>query len=461
MPPKESANSLRHFDDRRPPGTPVSLMACAMEGVLPDSLVRSKSPDESVRAKLKALPLLEQQKHRLVEEHREQERLKSVALVKKRHSELLKEDTKQSVHAHQADEAGHSSRRRTEIVPGAVFHKEINDAVAADTTVAEYFYRQAKLVEAQAAARLQLEEKTASAEARLVSFSSSRENKLQEKARKNEEHLQQVLQKQQHYNEEMALHKAERVERLAQKFEKVTHNAEKNKQERTKQRKPKVDPAEVENIRRKKLEELEAKLERHAELARERLEHSSKEKEVYDLKVNLKRQVFVEQKERTVRARECNKEHIRQQLDQEKEAEAEARYAAELAAKQRSIIRDTLHHQREEVDRYLQQHHGELELAPPDWLTQRASKYLRDREKEISNRKPSVSAKEPSGAQDKDALSPRRPSTDRRPKHNGAAAADDKSDEGTSNVPRPPKDAFSISSPRISDRQSFPRWMFE
>jgi hypothetical protein len=466
MPPKVQVSSLRHFDDRRVLNTPLSLLACSMEGVIPESLVRSVSPAEAQQNSARVLPPLELQKQQLVQQHKEQERLKSLALVKKAYAELLKEEIKQTAGANSKDKAsGNSpSRRGLELVPGAAFHKEIDDAIAADLSVAAYFFRQSKALEARAAAKKTLEENAAAHEARMASFAAAQQKELQLKVKRNEEHHQQVLQKQIQHSEELAAHKAERIQRLEQKIATVATNAEKITREKsTKRRQSKVDTAEIESIRQKKLDELEAKLLRHQELAKERLDRTAKEQELHDLKVSLKRQGFIEQKERVIRARECHKEHLQQQMDRERDAEEEERYELDLAAKKRAIIRQTLAHQRAEVDRYLSSHVGDVELAPPSWLEQRHAVYVREKEKSMSARKSSIRAKEiapPAPAEKHHAFTPRRPSVDggaQRPK----GSAGERSDDSGAKAPRPPKDAFSISSPRISERQIFSRWMFE
>jgi hypothetical protein len=452
---KQHPNSFSRFDESRVVTTPRSIIACDLEGVSPDELIPRgvTSPNR----KRFAAGTIDFQKQKFEEEFEERERRKLVDVVKKRWSMLSHPSSRMgSAKAHPPPKKNNPSPRQNGGEGGisvsskkwvAGLEKSIAmDAACVideDVTVAQQFLRLKTSVEASRQAKAALEEKELAARERYESLMSSRRQQAEEQARKFEtRHVKVLTLRQEHLEERREKHER-RLEALQQRLDtadKLVAEIKLTKSSKAATRDGEEERLAAERAKREKTEALELKLEAANHAAQERRHVKELSDEMKQFHMNLKRQAMERAQDRAKKVQAYRQQQIREREDEDAAFDSEKAAQRTQEDKARHAAREILAHQREALRSYVEAcvAEGIEEVRPPDWLASRVQ--LLERQ---SNGKAPQVPQRPQQNQQQSALRSKRFTSSQR------------------EVISPQRGKFSVQSPRISERQSFGKWMFE
>lgn len=453
---KPLPNSFSRLDETRVVTTPRSLIACELEGVDPEELLhtsgsptRRKFPPGSI----------EHQKSKFEEEFQERERRKLVELVKNRWTMLSHPSSRVgSAKAHPPPSKNHSPRK-----PGtnstadgissstrkwvAGLEKDIAaeaaQAIDADITVAKQFLRLKASIEAATSARATLEEREAAARSRYDALMNSRKEQAEEQARKFEARHLRVLSSRQEQLEEKKGRHEERLDQLQQRLEAADRQVAElklTKSSKASTRSGEEERLAVEKAKREKTEALESKLEAANQAAVERRRMRELSDEMKQFHMSLKRKAMDRTQERAKKVQAYRQQQIRERENEDLAQDAERTKERVQESKARHAAREIIAHQRDAVRSYIEACavDGADEVRVPDWLAPRVDLF----ERQTKGRK----AHTPRPPQD--------PSSTHRTKKQ-------RSHSSQREAVSPPREKFSVQSPRISERQVFSKWMYE
>lgn len=499
--------SLRNYDGSRPVNTPTSLLACRMEGVLPKQLVRQEPPARdtmreqepqsgagggaSGAAAKDSKASLEAEKAAVRFRVLERERKALLQVVKGRYDAIVAgggastgpsktgasggdATTTAAAGASSATAAppgGADTGPNTGTAPlggtprGASPSRRRANSDDDATEAAHYFLLLKQAAETQSRQQQKWKEK----ERRIAELNEKLAQARRERAEKSSAEFEKRLEKAKKAHE---AHEATVQSRTRQKMATLDdkiRQADSNKKKLL----PKGDTthgaAELEAAQRKREEQLKRlheKIERANEASKAihaKLEHDRALK-LYEAELVATLQEH--QAERHRRAAEFKREEIAKRVDEDRRLAAQREAEREAEEKARALRAERIAREKEEIAAYVEQHKGEIEVRPPRWLEDR----LRALEAKKHSRRSAAPATgaaatttSASAAGDDGGGSPRgfaaKSARGSRVTSFGDVASE--SDRPGTYTPRPPKERFSIGAPRLSERQAFPKWMFE
>ncbi|CUG86384.1 Hypothetical protein, putative [Bodo saltans] len=444
---KPPPNSFARLDESRAVTTPRSLIACELEGVLPDELVFGSSNSPRRRFPPGSVEL---QKFNIEEEFHERERRKLVDLVKKRWTLLSHPSSRMgSAKAHPPSKKKSSSPRLSQdgvISPStrkwvSGLEKEIASdaaqAIESDLTVAKQFLRLKNNVEEANSARAALEERENAAKQRYDTLMFSRRVQAEDQARKFEARQAKVLSSRSEQQEERRERHEQTYEKLQQRLEaadKLASEYKLTKSSKAANRGGEDERLAAEKAKREKIEALEIKLESAAQAAQERRRVKELSDDIKQFQMNLKRQAMDKAQERVRRVQAYRQQLIRERELEDIAQEEERAQERIQEAKARHAAREIIGHQREAVRSYIEAKDAADEIPVPEWLSPRV-KLVEQQQKAATT----------------SSLRTPRP-----PQMNNSSSLKKERE-----LISPPRDKFTGQSPRISKQQVFGKWMFE
>lgn len=463
------ANSFARLDEARIVTTPRSVMACELEGILPESLL-STSPRRA-----HAVPgSIDDIKRKLEYEANERERRKLIEIAKARWQAVCANrmgsagrtkarPPEKPKPSHSARHTNRDAKAPAEDVDSSEKNKksgqphlfalektimaDVVSAVEADVTVAQHFVRLKGAVESAAEARARLEEKEALAKARYDAVMESRQQAAELRSEQFSKQLAKVTKSKKSQLEMWKSRHEQRLEQLQTRLEAADKIVEKHRLEKSSKAAAKGGEDErlaAEQAKRERLEALEAKLESANAAAQQRKQLRLQEEQINQFKLELKHKAMEAARERAARAKAAVQRQIREQETEEYLAEQELAAQRQTDAKARQAAREIIAKQREDVTRYIEECKANpvAQVPPPPWLAPRLA--LLDSAKHISSQRSASSLKLPSAA----------PSSPRAP---GAASTPRRSQK----IQNFAKENFTVASPRISEHQQFSKWMYD
>lgn len=458
-----AANSFANFDETRPVTTPRSLLACELEGILPESLVfhgqspLRKAADGTIEAKKKAI----------ADEYKERERKKLIAIARQRWRNIdssarigsatrTPKPPQSSKIPAASNSVLDSSRKKFVAGMDRVTAEHAIAAVENDDTVAQYFLQLRANIEAGAESKIRMHERETLVQERYDKLMARRKETAEEKAKLFEDHLGRVMQSRQQQLETFKSRHEQRIEQLQQKQEMASKLAVEHKQARSNKASTKTGTDEreaAESAKREKLALLESKLEAANQAAAERKAKKMIDESLSRFESELKQKSLEAAQARALRAQQAMQRLLREREAENFAAEKDEAQRRDAEQKARFASREIIAKQRQEVANYiadivetLADANGAVTgtIEPPVWLA--------DRVKRLEARK----------RQSPPRSSPRRTSASNRQQSQSPRSRNLSNSSSVEAIPRSMmKENFTIASPRLSDRQVFSKWMFE